>query len=427
MSRPAGVARLPVFLALCGGLLLFQIYVIFWQSHGTPATTAGPRRVVGEVAGAVVARQTFEMEANGLDAITIFLAPGSSAAQGQVVFELAEVSGEPPVEQALFRATRDAREVVGRGRYTWRFDPVEDSRGRRFALTLAMPNAPYGQGLGLRPESTRLERYTDGSFRHDGRDQWGDLVFTTGATRATSFRRFEHALRDSPWWLRSRITLAGLFLLYNAALFTIFWTILTAPPEDEEAGQPAHRPRAPTTRRAMAAVLVVLVLAGWFWLVPRRPWLEFRAVGLLDALPEATLRTTMPSLQEGFADSEVVADGRRYRCLTALPPSRATFQVEVPPDAEFAAWVGMRPDVWQGPGDGATFRIGFSDGAVYEERYRRHFYPLDRPVDRQLAPVRLDLSKYAGRRIEIVLNTEPSFNAVGDAALWCEPRVVARR
>lgn len=425
MARPAEGHRLPVFLTLCSLLVLFQIYVIFWQPHGTPSTAGGERRLLGEVAGAVAATQTFAMEANGLQAITIFPAQ-SDKARGAVVFELAELTGQPVVSQTLFRDARDAASVVRGGSFTWRFNPIEGSRGKRYALTVSMPNAPFGEGQAVRLQATRGERYAGGALTYDGRSQWGDLVFSTEAARATSFRRFEHALHDKPWWLRSRVTLAALFLLYNAALFTVLWTILTAP--DEEAGSPATEPPPLSARRRLAlAAAVVVALAGLYaWLVPRRPWLEFRADELLDHLSEATLRTTSPTLQEGFFESEVTAGGRRYRCLTALPPSRVVFAVDVPEDAEFAAWVGMRPDVWEGPGDGSTFRIGFGDGTIYEERYRRHFFPLERPIDRVLAPVRLDLSKYAGKRIDIVLNTEPSFNAVGDAALWCEPRMVRR-
>nr|MCU0256519.1 hypothetical protein [Vicinamibacterales bacterium] len=201
---------------------------------------------------------------------------------------------------------------------------------------------------------------------------------------------------------------------------------LAAPYEEQDDAGSAVRPVSPRVRLALAAVLVVAVVALYLWLVPRRPWLEFGAVELLDRLPDARLRTTWPTLQEGFVETEATAGGRRYRCVTALPPSRIVFAVDVPEDAEFAAWVGMRPDVWQGPGDGATFRVGFAAAGAYDEVWRRHFFPLEREVDRVLAPVRLDLSKYAGQRIEVVLNTEPSFNAVGDAAVWCEPRIVPR-
>jgi hypothetical protein len=45
-----------------------------------------------------------------------------------------------------------------------------------------------------------------------------------------------------------------------------------------------------------------------------------------------------------------------------------------------------------------------------------------------MAPFSIDLSKYAGRRVDVIFNTEPGElgSAYGDAALWCEPRIVAR-
>ena len=250
MSRFAEGHRLPTFLLLCTFLAVFQVYVIFWQPHGTPSTTGGERRKLGEVAGAVTARQTFEMEANGLEAITIYPAE-SPGARGSVVFELAELSGEPVVEQMLFR---DARDVagVGRGAFTWRFQPIEGSRGRRYALTVSMPDAPNVEGQAMSLQATRGERYADGELTYDGTGQWGDLVFATEAARATSFRRFEHALRDKPRWLRSRVTQAAAFLLYNAALFTIFWTILTAPEEERPPGDAARA--SPSSRARLAIV-----------------------------------------------------------------------------------------------------------------------------------------------------------------------------
>ncbi len=412
-------------LVLSAALVLFQAYLFFWRAYGTPSTTAGERRMLGEVAGAVTAIQTFEMDANGLEAITIYAAE-SDRVRGPVVFELAELTDARAAPVTLFRDSRDAAAVARGGPFTWRFSPVDGSRGKQYALTVSMPNAPFGEGQAIRLYATRGERYADGALTYDGRSEWGDLVFATEAARATSFRRFEHALRDQPWWLRARVTLVAGFLLYNLALLTVFWSILTASPDGPDAGDPAPAPVSMWSRLGAAASVVVVCGGLYLWLVPRRPGLEFGSVELLDRLPEATLRTTWPTLQQGFVESEVTAGHRRYRCLTALPPSRVVFEVDVPEGAEFAAWVGMRPDVWEGPGDGSTFRIGFSDDVTYEEPYRRHFYPLEHPADRVLAPVRIDLSKYAGRRIEVVLNTEPSFNAVGDAALWCEPRIVRR-
>ena len=94
-------------LVLSAALVLFQAYLFFWRASGTPSTTAGERRMLGEVAGAVTAIQTFEMDANGLEAITIYAAE-SDRVRGPVVFELAELTDARAAPVTLFRDSRDA-------------------------------------------------------------------------------------------------------------------------------------------------------------------------------------------------------------------------------------------------------------------------------------------------------------------------------
>ena len=305
------------FAALCAALLSFQVYVIFLQPHGTPDTLGYETRPTGEVAGAVTLRQSLELDANGFDAITIYPRLPSEATQGQVVFELFELSGDPEMAQPIFRTVREATEVAAAGTYTWRFNPIDSSRDKRYLLEVSLPQTPFGRGLSLL--ATRDEHYRDGRLLLDGKQQWGDLVFSTGARRATSFRRFEHALRNRPAWLRSRLTLGALFAIYNLALAAILWTILTAPVEASALAAP---PRAVPLRWrwGFAALLLATIGGLYFWLVPQPFRAERGAVLLLDQFPEAAKRTTMAELQQGFHYTDVTRD-RRMRCVVALPPA----------------------------------------------------------------------------------------------------------
>lgn len=430
--RAAGVAR-PVaprygerwgFATLAAALLVFQAYVIFVQPHGTPATTGEETHVLDPIAGAATLRQSFRPNANGLDRLTFYLAPGDASASGQVVFELFDVSEGETTDQPLFRLVRSARDVARGETYALRFHPIDDTSGKTLAIQVSVPGVPASEGLRLL--ATRHDRYPGGRLWVDGREQWGDLVFRTHAERATAFARFEHALRTKPAWLRSRVTLGLLFALYNVALLTVLWTVWTAPePADADVSHPA-RPHSVRWRLVAAAAVAAALAAGYYAFVPRRAWLEWGAVELIDRFPEAVKRTTMPVLSEGFREQDVVVGTRRMRCLFAHGTSRIVWRVDVAEHAEFRVSAGMRPDVWEGPGDGVTFRVGFSDGVTYEERYRTNFYPLARPDDRRFVPLRFDLAKYAGKRVEVILNTEESMNAVGDAAMWCEPRIVTK-
>jgi hypothetical protein len=419
---------------MCAGLLLFQVYVIFLQPHGTPASRSRDVRVVGEIAGQVTVRQTFQLEANGFDGITLRPSPTGQEHEGPVVLEIAEEgpAADGSADVPLYRLAVEARRVADDSTFTWRFSPVEGSRGKRYALHVSVPSAPFGNGLSL--FATRDSVYRGGRLWFDGKEQWGDLLFDTTAARATSFRRFEHALRDKPAWLRSRATLALLLGLYNVALGTILWLLLTAraepltPPDAGDRPVRWWRRLPPAVRWGIVGACVLAVAVAYHTLVPRRVRIEAGTVELIDRFPEAARRTTMSSVEQAFDYFDVTWNGQRLRCLLAAPFSRVTFTVDIAGGKELRGWAGMRPDVWQGPGDGSVFRIGVSSGGIYDERFRTDLSPQDRPIDRTFVPFRIDLAKYAGRRVDLVFNTEPGpmENPVGDVALWCEPRIVSK-
>jgi hypothetical protein len=159
---------------------------------------------------------------------------------------------------------------------------------------------------------------------------------------------------------------------------------------------------------------------------PRVP-IERGARELIVEFPDAVKRTQMKSLQDGFGRDAITWKGHRMECLVALPFSRIIWTVDAQPNTELVGWFGMRQEAWTGVSDGSTFRVGITDEGRYVEHVKRNVQPAVDPRDRTFVPIRVDLTPFAGRRIEIVLNTEPNFNAVGDAAMWCEVRVAPRK
>jgi hypothetical protein len=475
-------------------LMAFQAYVVFVQEHGVTNTGGHATRALGEIAGQVAVRQTFTMAAGGLDGVTVRSQSSGQENDGTVIFELSEAGADPSgaADAPIYRTVVETRRVADDPTFTWRFAPLDDSSGKTYALRIAMPAAPFEHGLTLL--ATRDEHFEGGRLWYDGREQWGDLVVRTTAARATAFQRFEHALRDKPRWLRSRVTLALAFLLYTLALGIVLWAVLTAPDEgapanDREGAAPAAQAvessgesaaragapaaatpvgptvtpaptattagpaagsaapaaagttpaagsivsaRAPTPaspRARLAGLVALLSICGFAAYVMYEPRvrIERGARELVAQFPETAKRTTMPSLQEGFRYESVTWKGRRMHCIVALPFSRINWTVDAPPSGELRGWFGMRPDAWQGQGDGSTFRVGVSDSGKYAEKVNRYLHPDTDVADRVFVPIRVDLAEHAGRRIEVILNTEPNFNAVGDAAMWCEVRVVARQ
>jgi hypothetical protein len=182
------------------------------------------------------------------------------------------------------------------------------------------------------------------------------------------------------------------------------------------------------SRSAFVALVLVaiLVVAGfWFWRA-RQAGVEPNAVDLIELFPEAEKRTTMASLEEGFAIQTVSIFGDRKRSIFAHPFSRIIWTIVVPDGAVLRTAAALRPDSWTTEGDGAVFRVGVSDGDRYTNYVRQVLRPQDDPADRRWVPIEVDLSEYAGRQVKVVFNTEPgaSGNAVADACVWGAPRIV---
>lgn len=149
---------------------------------------------------------------------------------------------------------------------------------------------------------------------------------------------------------------------------------------------------------------------------------------LLESLPDATLR---PSA-DGFSVIDATLDGTTHRALLTTQASRATWQVEVPARSWLRLAIGLREDAWTIEGDGVLFQVGVSDGQAFDELFSLVVNPYRNPADRGWHELVLDLDGYAGRTVDVILNTRsgppdpPSADTRGDLALWGVPRIVTR-
>lgn len=400
-------------------LIGYELFVFVGGQWGLPAVPAAvqPYRV-GEVAGAGRVSQTFTVWAAGFDGIVIRAEPYGGRADGTVVFELSERDGTN--FHPLYRIVRPAAEVVARSSYAIRFPPIERSKGGRYRLDIAMPSAPDGSGLAIWAD--KENRYREGALFLGGQEQWGDLLFTTSARDATVVRRFGNAVQArlaaamSPW------ILGGLFLAFNGAI-ALFWFELRRRP----AAQPlADRADGGSwlTLGGLAIAIVAIVASTQGWGAAR----DEMMVDLIDRFADAEKQTTRASLHETFDILDVTIKGETERSLFAHPPARIQWTVQVPPNAVLKTAAALQPHVWGREGDGAVFRVGISVGDRYENLFRRSVSPYYFPQDRRWVPITIDLTRYAGQQVRIVFNTEPGEygNAVNDAAVWAEPRIVRR-
>jgi hypothetical protein len=150
---------------------------------------------------------------------------------------------------------------------------------------------------------------------------------------------------------------------------------------------------------------------------------------LVSMLGEAGKRTNVED-QPQFVVEPVAIDGTTRQSILARPQSRLIYKVTVPPDAWFETAFAMKPETWDQPGDGAQFRVGVSDGRIYDELLRQYVNP--KRGDRRWFTARLDLSAYEGRQVEVILNTDPgppgaTSNRDNDLAVWGEPRIYSKR
>jgi hypothetical protein len=178
-------------------------------------------------------------------------------------------------------------------------------------------------------------------------------------------------------------------------------------------------------RAAAAAVIaVVLVLGGW-WLF--RGGSSASTVALVDQLGAAT--KSPASAQFEVIDADL--NGEVRRAITANPPTRLTFKVQVPDDGWLKVAVGMKPEAWTQEGNGVLFFVGVSDTRTFETLFTQHVNPFGNPGDRKWIPVWVDLSAYAGEQIDLIFNTRSSPADVADdprndLALWGSPEIVVR-
>jgi hypothetical protein len=435
--------RLAAFLALFGTLAAGEIYGLFVRETGVPRVGRGPdARLLGEIAGSASVSQTFSVDVDGLDGVTVEAQPFGETVTGTVVFEVAQIDPLDPRQASsapvtpLYRILRPARDVVRASRHRVAFPPIAGSRGKRYRLEVRVPDAPPGQGLGL--WATRDQTYRGGVLAVNGREVWGDLAFQASAVRATAFRDLQQRLRawhpaaGSPWLL------GALLALYNAGLAIVVWFFVGGG-ESAQASSGRGRtdgvsdrsdagPAQAGGRRALV-VSAMVVAAGVATVSTWRPApepLEPGALDLLAAFPDAEKRTTLPSLEEGFDIQTVAIGGHRRRSLFAPPFSRVIWTVQVPERAVLHTAAALRPDAWAHPTDGALFRVGVADQEVYTEFFKRMVRPHDEPGDRNWIPVAVDLSAYAGRTVKVIFNTEPGpqGDSFADACLWAAPRIV---
>lgn len=174
-------------------------------------------------------------------------------------------------------------------------------------------------------------------------------------------------------------------------------------------------------------LLILVVLLVLFYYFRPRPQRDVR-IALASMLDEAEMRTTVPSLHEAVKRETVTINGTKRNGIYAHPWTRIAFPITVPRDGQFSTAIALLPEAWTMGGDGVTFRMGVSTGAEYKDLLKIYLDPKHDERDRQWQPVTVDLSRWAGRQVKLILNTDagPKADPVADWAFWGDPVVTGR-
>lgn len=178
-------------------------------------------------------------------------------------------------------------------------------------------------------------------------------------------------------------------------------------------------------RWALVAVAVVIVAVAGYWYT-RSGDDDVIEVDLIARLDTAEKRSQQPP-GEIFTVVDQDINGEVMKAINVHPDSRITWKVHVPQNAWLRTALGIKPGAWSKEGDGVLFRVGVSQGGVYEELLKQHVNPAAVGGDRRWIPVTLDLSPFADHDVEIIFNTNASLPGAVDSrndwAVWGHPQV----
>lgn len=180
-------------------------------------------------------------------------------------------------------------------------------------------------------------------------------------------------------------------------------------------------------RKALWTLLVLAVVAGfagvWIW----NSRANSGTIDLSELFDGAEKQSNL-GLHQAFSVGDFTIGGEKRPGIFAHPTSQITWHITVPDHARLDLALGMSEEAWTKPGDGVRFRVGVAvDGGGYKPLFDRHLNPAVWAADRGWQPVGLDLSAFAGRQLDLILNTHASQSGEADPrndfAIWGSPMI----
>jgi hypothetical protein len=419
MSRGRGwraIAGWYAVIVVGGTLALFLLPV------GDSVSSATTPVLLEELGRGIPIKQTFAVPSHGAHAVSIQL---WASARANVTLEFQLTLSDTTAGSARLTGTRRLR-LAG---FEWvRFDfPATERPSNTLGTLVIRATAVAGQRSGVGP-SLAAVALSDRPIA--GRNLWvgddersGVLRLVTPSASDTVFGRFKlRTLPALPRPLQSSIAAIGLLIAFSLVLIPLLGVLL---------GAPVSTPAQTTGRRsrlvAVLGTVVCLLSLGGFGGVIWAARSE-RPLMLIDRLPAASI-TTDGVLNERVSVIPVGIGPDTKRAIFAHSTTTIRWRLVPRQRARLSTALGLAPGIWDSGGDGVVFHIALQDGREIVDVLRQQVDPHHVPSDRRWIPIEVDLSRYAGRPIELMLTTEPSPegrppDGSYDWALWGEPSVV---
>ncbi|MCS6828446.1 MAG: hypothetical protein NZ553_17660 [Caldilinea sp.] len=162
----------------------------------------------------------------------------------------------------------------------------------------------------------------------------------------------------------------------------------------------------------------------------RERYVRYRLLDLTELLPQATVTPDAPICAAPVGCERVMLTefvmphtGDARPVIFAHAPAQIVIPLDIPKERSFL-WLSpaLDPQAWGWGGDGVTFLVRVRSAEGEQTLWERHATPVD-PADREWLEAWIPLDDYRGRRIDLILATDPgpAGDDAADRAGWGMP------
>lgn len=153
------------------------------------------------------------------------------------------------------------------------------------------------------------------------------------------------------------------------------------------------------------------------------------STSLLDLISQAEKRSLVERVNlDDYVRvvSVTLPGGQSGRALYQHPPTRLIYHLRLERPLVLKTAVALLPQAWNQEGDGVVFYVAVEEGsAELDYLFFRHIGPELMEDLQDWQEVSVDLGRYTGKEIRLVLGTDPGPNQdwKNDFAVWREPKL----